>query len=76
MTNSKNIDAADTIQSKLASANAIVDLLISNYQVSTVNDGRFYNRQGTIHEAHAALSDLLEAAHDAAKRMDFEGIKK
>lgn len=75
MSNSKNIDAADTIQSKLASANAIVDLLISNYQ-GTVNDGRFYNRQGTIHEAHAALSDLLEAAQDAAKRMDFEGIKK
>ena len=72
---SQNIDALDTVNAKLASSKAIIELLISNYD-GTVSDGSFQIAQGTIHEAHAALSDLLGAAKNAASTISFAGLEK
>ena len=51
------------------------ELLIANYD-GTVSDGSFQIAQGTIHEAHAALSDLLGAAKNAASTISFAGFEK
>ena len=59
------------MNTKPASAKAIIELLISNYN-GTVSEGRFQIMQGTIHETHAALSDLLSAAKKAASTISFQ----
>ena len=72
---SQNIDALDTVNAKLASAKAIIELLISNYD-GTVSDGSFQIMEGTIHETHAALSDLLSAAKKAASTISFAELER